>query len=132
MKTKGKYILATILILFGLLTLFLTSSVLLDLFGIRAKEGNYVLVVVWANFIAGILYLLAAIGILQRKTWIVKPLLVAVAVLIIGQILFFVHIVNGGLYETKTVGAMIFRVAMTVLLAIFASTIKRQELKAKN
>ncbi len=35
---------ATILALFAMLTLFLSSSVIFDWFGIRAKEGNYVLV----------------------------------------------------------------------------------------
>lgn len=132
MKIKGKYILAIILMLFGLLTVFLTSSVIFDWFGIRAKEGNYVLFVVWANFIAGILYWVTAIGIFRNKTWIVKSLLLGLVVLIIGQILFFVHVIGGGLYETKTVGAMIFRIAMTILFAVFASMINRPDLKAKN
>jgi hypothetical protein len=61
MKRYIQYILATILAGFGLLTLFLSSSVIFDLFGIRAKEGNYVLFVVWSNFISSILYLFAAL-----------------------------------------------------------------------
>ena len=132
MKTKGKYILATILILFGGLTLFLTSSVLFDCCGIREKEGDYVLSVVWANFIAGILYLLAAFGILKNKKWRVKPLLMAVGVLILGQVLFFIHVVNGGVYETKTVGAMIFRIVFTVLLTIYAFWLKPSKAEAQN
>jgi len=131
MKTKGKYILALIIALFGLLTLFLTSSVIFDLFGIREKEGNYVLTVVWANFISGILYLVAVAGIIKNKDWIVKPLFISVVVLIIAQILFFIHIVNGGIYETRTVGALIFRIVLTVLFTVFAFQIKRNQNKNK-
>jgi predicted RND superfamily exporter protein len=67
MKKIIPYLLAAILTGFGLLTLFLSSSVIFDLFGIRAKEGNYVLFVVWANFISSILYLFAAYGLLKSK-----------------------------------------------------------------
>jgi hypothetical protein len=125
MKTKGKYILATVLLLFGLLTVTLTTSVLFDWFGLRAREGNYVMSIVVANLIAGVLYLIAAVGVIKGSTWMAKPLLVAIAVLVLGQILFFVHVVNGGLYETKTVGAMIFRIALTVLFTVLAFQVKR-------
>ena len=40
-----RYVLAVVLLLFGALTLFLSTSVIFDLFGVRAREGNYVLVV---------------------------------------------------------------------------------------
>ncbi len=55
--TKGgkkiiRYVLAAVLIGFGGLTLFLSGSVILDLFDMRTKEGNYVDFVVWANFLA--------------------------------------------------------------------------------
>ena len=93
MKSKFKYLLIIVLLLFGALTLFLSSAVLLDLFGMRAKEGNYVLIVVWANFIASILYLSAAYAIFKEKRWMVKPLVLALVVLIIGQIGFWVHII---------------------------------------
>ncbi|MCC7453637.1 MAG: hypothetical protein IT222_05680, partial [Crocinitomix sp.] len=72
MKTKGKYVLATILFAFGLLTVFLTGSVLLDLFGMREKEGHYVLAIVWANLIAGIVYLLTAYGVIKEEKWTVN------------------------------------------------------------
>ena len=49
MKKIILYLVAAMLIAFGLLTLFLSSSVIFDLFDIRSKEGNYVLFVVWSN-----------------------------------------------------------------------------------
>ena len=54
-------IVLTILLLLGLLTLFLSSSIIFDLFEIREMEGNYVGFVVWANFISAILYIITAL-----------------------------------------------------------------------
>lgn len=45
-KKIFRYLTAILLVGFGLLTLFLSTSVIFDLFGVRAKEGNYVLFVV--------------------------------------------------------------------------------------
>ena len=82
MKKLLPYIYVFVLAGFGLLTLFLSTSVIFDLFGIRAKEGNYVLFVVWANFISSILYLFAAYGFLKRKQWTPLPLVISTILLI--------------------------------------------------
>ncbi|MFA9388502.1 MAG: hypothetical protein ACERKD_01760 [Prolixibacteraceae bacterium] len=115
-----RYSIAVVLAAFGLLTLFLSSSVIFDLFGIRAKEGNYVLFVVKANFIASVLYLFAAYGLIGRKKWTTLPLYVSIAVLITAFVGLFVHINSGGIYETKTIGAMVFRITLTLLFAAAA------------
>ncbi|OFX35891.1 MAG: hypothetical protein A2W95_16185 [Bacteroidetes bacterium GWA2_40_14] len=115
LKTVFRYVLAAIIAAFGLLTLFLSSSVVFDLFGIRAKEGNYVLFVVVANLISSLLYLLAAYGIIVNKTWTTKVLSSSAFLLIIAFAGLFVHINTGGIYETKTIGAMIFRISLTLL-----------------
>jgi hypothetical protein len=44
---------AILLTLFALITVFMSGSVIFDLFGIRAKEGNYMLFIVVSNFISG-------------------------------------------------------------------------------
>lgn len=114
-KIIFRYATAAIIAVFGLLTLFLSSSVVFDLFGIRAKEGNYVLFVVVANLISSLLYLLAAYGIIVNKTWTTKVLSSSVFLLLIAFAGLFVHINTGGLYETKTIGAMIFRISLTLI-----------------
>lgn len=114
------YIAAIVLIAFALLTLFLSCSVIFDWFGIRAKEGNYVLPVVWANFISSILYLFAAYGFIKLKTWSFELLSVSVLILIIGFFGLYAHIFAGGLYETKTIGAMLFRITVTLAFTVFA------------
>lgn len=108
-----KTILLIIIILFGIVTLFMSSSVLFDWFGIRAKEGNFVPFVVWANWICGILYLVTAYGILKNRSWSKLPLIISLVVLILAYIGLFIHINNGELYETKTIGAMAFRILVT-------------------
>lgn len=119
MKKTAPRILAGLLSVFALLTLFLSSSILFDLFGIRAKEGNYVLIVVWANFICSLLYLAAAYGLVKLKSWPYKILIIAVVVLIIAFAGLLIHISQGGLYESKTIGALVFRISVTLLFAFF-------------
>jgi len=120
MKKTIPYLLATFLTGFGLLTLFLSTSVIFDLFGIREKEGNYVLFVVWSNFISSILYLLAAYGFIKSKKWTTSLLGISTLILIAAFIGLKIHINSGGIYETKTVGAIIFRISVTLVFAIIA------------
>lgn len=120
MKKIIPYLLATILSGFGLLTLFLSTSVIFDLFGIRAKEGNYVLFVVWANFICSFLYLFAAYGFIKNKRWTATLLGISTLILLAAFIGLKIHINSGGIYEAKTVAAMIIRISVTFVLAIIA------------
>ncbi len=120
MKKAIPYFLAIILAAFGLLTLFLSSSVIFDLFGIRAKEGNFVPFIVWANFACSILYLFAVYGFLTGKIWTTLILAISVLILIMALIGLFIHIRSGGLYETKTIVAMVFRIGITAVFALVA------------
>jgi len=126
MRNLLKYLTSIALTAFALLTLFLSSSIIFDWFGIRAKEGNYVLIVVWANFISSILYLFAAYGFIMLKKWTTNLLKISLLLLIFAGIGFFIHINRGGLYEAKTIGALIFRFSVTLLFTFLAylTTIK--------
>ncbi|QOW08988.1 hypothetical protein Q73A0000_00800 [Kaistella flava (ex Peng et al. 2021)] len=110
-----KTILLIFLLLFGIVTLFMSSSVLFNWFGIRAKEGNFVPFIVWANLLCGILYLITAYGILKNQVWSKVPLIVSLIILVLAYIGLFIYINDGGIYETKTVGAMAFRIGVTAL-----------------
>ena len=120
MKKYLPYIAAAVLAAFGLLTLFLSSSVIFDLFGIRAKEGNYVLFIVWSNFISSILYLISSYGFIASKNWTAKLLGISAIILITAFAGLLIHINTGGIYETKTIGAMIFRISVTLVFTILA------------
>ena len=120
MKKILPYILAVILAAFGLLTLFLSTSVIFDLFGVRAKEGNYVLFVVWSNFISSIIYLFAAFGFVVVKKWTAPLLGISSVILMAAFIGLVIHANSGGIYETKTISAMIFRIIATLIFAALA------------
>lgn len=122
MKTRKRIqkISAVVLIGFGLLTLFMSTSVIFDLFEIREKEGNYVPFVVWANLICSFLYLFSAKGFLKSRLWTKSVLVVASIILILTFIVLKSHISSGGIYEEKTVKAMIFRMCITILFTLIA------------
>jgi hypothetical protein len=114
------------LVLFGLLTLFLSTSVIFDLFGIREKEGNYVLFIVWANFISSILYLIAAVTWIKKMKITSTLLGTSTAILALGFVGLLIHINAGGLHETKTIGAMVFRTLLTFILTFLSyKTLKK-------
>ncbi len=114
------YISGAVIALFGIATLFMSISVIFGLFDIREKEGNYVLFVVIANFICSLLYLAAAYGFFTRQRWTTMALNIAVGVLVIAFIGFGIHIYSGGIYEHKTISAMIFRTLLTVGFALIS------------
>lgn len=120
MKKFTFVLLIAVLLVFALLTIFMTNSVIFDLFGIREKEGNFVPFVVWANWFCGFLYLAAAYGLAKKKEWTIQVLSIALAVLIITFTGLVFYIYTGGIYETKTVGAMLFRIAVTLAFAFLA------------
>ncbi|MCO5231705.1 MAG: hypothetical protein M9958_11195 [Chitinophagales bacterium] len=120
MKVKLLYLSAFILSVFGVLTLFMSSSVLFDLFGIREKEGNFVPFIVWANWLCGFLYLIAAYGFLKIRKWAIQPLLGAAIVLIVAFVALLIYIEGGGVYEQKTVYAMAFRTSVTLVFTVLA------------
>jgi hypothetical protein len=100
------------------------------LFDVRAKEGNYVLFVVWSNFISSFLYLISVYGLLTSKYWTFKTLGLSTIILAIAFIGFLFYIQSGGIHENKTVGAMVFRIALTLGFTLFAYlTINKKTIK---
>lgn len=112
-----------VITIFALLTIFMSTSVIFDLFHIREKEGNYVMFVVITNFVVGITYLFSAYGLFTEKIWTTKLLATSSLILIIGFISLLIYTNTGGIYETKTIGAMIFRISLSIIFT-FISYIK--------
>jgi hypothetical protein len=111
---------AAVLTVFGLITLFLSTSIFFDLFGVRAMEGNYVIFVVIANFIASLLYLFAGVGFWTEKLWTTNVLVVSAGILLIAFMAFSVYVFTGGLHEQKTFGALIFRSVFTLVFVVIS------------
>ncbi|MBZ0201902.1 MAG: hypothetical protein IT281_04775 [Ignavibacteria bacterium] len=115
MKTIILKIAAIAITLFALITLFMSGSVIFDLFGIRVQEGNYVLFVVVLNFICGFLYLTSAYGLFTQKRWTTSFLITSTVVLILSFIGLLIHINSGGAYEVSTIKALLFRISLTAI-----------------
>lgn len=111
---------AAVLIVFGLITLFLSISIIFNLFGVRAMEGNYVMFVVIANFIVSLLYLFAGVGFWIEKFWTTNVLVVSVGILLIAFMAFSVYAFTGGLHEQKTFGALVFRTVLTLVFVVIS------------
>lgn len=133
MKNKIVIISAIVLTLFALLTLFMSTSVIFDWFGIREKEGNYVLFIVVTNFVAAFLYLISAYGMFTAKPWAFQLLLVTTGMLILAFVGLLVHAYLGGIYEAQTIKAMIFRIGLTALMTGLAwNYISKNNVKNKS
>jgi len=118
---KKKHIIRIItltgLILFTTITLFLSTSILLDILGIQEQQGHYVPLVIWSNFLCGCLYILSIIGLFTHKKWSIVPMVLALFILVGAFFGLYIHIMDGGLYEDKTIMALFFRITLTLFLA---------------
>ena len=113
-----KIFLSATLLIFGAVTVFVSSAVLFDFFRIRAREGNFIPFIVWTNWLCGFLYLVTAYGIYRQKKWTLYGLVTALVLLVTATAVLIIHIKNGGLYEMKTLGAIAFRTALTALFTV--------------
>ena len=123
-----QYSICLFLLLFGTVSIFMTTSIIFDWFGIRELEGNYVPFIVYANLICGFLYLLTSYLLFKNKKSASYLLLFASILLILSFISLGIYINNGGIYEEKTVKAMTFRSSITLILTFvsYKLTAKRK------
>jgi len=118
--TIGIWIAAIVALAFGMLTIKSGGSVLFIDGIAREDAGNYVPFVLWFNFLAGFVYLLAGAGLFMQKSWAAWMSVFIASATIVVFALFGMHILNDGLYETRTVAAMSLRTIVWAIIAIFA------------
>lgn len=112
-------IVAGFALIFGVLTIVSGGRVLFGGPEAQAAAGNAVPFVLWFNFLSGFAYVAAAVGILLLKRW-ARSLAVALAITIVAVFaLFGWHVLSGGAYEMRTVGAMTLRSAVWIGIAIY-------------
>jgi len=117
-KCMGLKVLAIIAIAFGLLTLKSGGEVLFIDGAGREAAGNYVPFVLWFNFLMGFLYIVAGVGLWLQKRWAMwLAMFIALATLVIFAA-FGVHVAQGGLYEQRTLKAMVLRSSVWTFIAL--------------
>ena len=121
-----RILLSLVLLAFGALSTILTVSVVFDLFGIREREGNYVLFIVWTNLVCGLIYLVAAYTNWKKLSKTTTLLSHAVTLLVISFIVLEVYISNGGIYEVKTENAMLFRIGITSVMLVVSNRLNKK------
>jgi hypothetical protein len=122
----GLRIAAGIAMVFGALTIFSGGQALFGGPSAREAAGNAVPFVLWFNFLSGFFYMLAGIGIVRLKPW-ADTLAVALALAIVAVfVLFGWHVLRGGAYEIRTVGAMTLRAAVWIGIALYLRRVTRR------
>ena len=107
-------------ILFGLLTIKSGGSVIFVDGPSRLAAGNYMPFVVWFNFLAGFIYLVAGVGLWLQKQWAIRlSMFIAVATLIVF-VAFGIAILMGQAYEVRTVVAMSLRTFIWSVTSLIA------------
>ena len=119
-RSIGIWIITVIAVVFGLFTIKSGGSVIFVDGTAREDAGNYVPFVLWFNFLAGFVYLLAGAGLFMKKQWAAWASIFIVVATIVVFLLFGLHILNEGAYETRTAVAMSLRTVVWVLIAMVA------------
>ena len=106
-------------IVFGVMTALTGGRALFGSLESRADFGNAVPFVLWFNFLAGFIYIIAGAGLLLCRRWAVYlSLFVAVSTLLVF-VAFGVHVIGGGAFERRTIGALMIRsffwIAVTIV-----------------
>jgi len=114
------WLLASIAVLFGIMTIKSGGQVLFGDDSFRVAAGDYVPFVLWFNFTAGFVYLVAGVGIALRKPWAAGIALLIAASTLLVFAAFGVHIFTDGAYEERTVAAMTLRSTVWTVIFVLA------------
>lgn len=120
-RSRALTIAAAVAAIFGLLTVVSGGRAL---FG-GVDMGAVVPFVLWFNFVAGFAYVLAGIGLWRRARW--APMLslgIAVATTAVFAA-FLWHVLSGGAWEARTMGAMILRTGIWAAIAALVLRCKK-------
>lgn len=96
-------------IVFGALTVLTGGRALFGSMESRADFGQAVPFVLWFNFLAGFVYIAAGAGLLLCRRWAVYTSLFIAVSTILVFVGFGVHVISGGAFERRTIGALTIR-----------------------
>lgn len=125
-SSKTLTIMTIIALVFGLLTVYSGGDVLFVDGAGRERAGNYLYVIVWFNFMAGFVYILAAYCLYKQKLialMLSKAIAISTLIAFIGLL---IYVYFGGVYEVRTIGAMVLRFSVWFVILHFASKVIRR------
>ncbi len=112
---------AACMLVFGLVTMIVSVSFMLNLFAIRKPEDHYVFFILFISFLCSFIYLFAAYGFFKEDRRTTIALFIAAAILILTFMALLVYIMLGGLYEAITIRSLILRTFITIVFAAISS-----------
>ena len=118
-----------IAIAFGILTIKSGSAVLFTDGPARIAAGDYVGFVVWFNFLAGFLYIVAGIGLWIKQKWASKLAIIIATLTVVVFAALGVHILMDGSYEIRTVVAMTLRSVIWITIAFVSTRYNNQTIE---
>jgi len=105
-------------IVFGGVTVLTGGRALFGNLESRAGFGNAVPFVLWFNFLAGFVYIVAGAGLLLCRRWAVYTSLFVAVSTIVVFVAFGVHVIGGGAFEMRTIGALTLRSIFWITVTI--------------
>ncbi len=119
-RKTGLLIAAAVALLFGVLTVFSGGRALFGGVEARAAVGNAVPFVLWFNTLAGFAYVFAGIGLFLGRRWALWLATGIFGATVLVFLAFGIHVLQGGAYEMRTVGAMLLRAGVWALISVVA------------
>ena len=105
-------------IVFGIVTVFTGGRALFGGPESRGEYGNVVPFVLWFNFLAGPVYFATGVGLLLwKRRAIYISLFLAVSTTLVF-VAFGVHVIGGGAFEKRTIGALMIRSLFWIAVTI--------------
>lgn len=111
-------VISLIAIGFGLLSIKEGGAVLFFDGAARAAAGNYVPFVLWFNFLAGFVYVIAGVGLWLRRYWSRRLAAAIAAATVLTFAAFGVFMYAGGAWEQRTLIAMSVRTLVWAGIAL--------------
>jgi hypothetical protein len=111
---------AVFMLLFGLISLFMSISFMFNLFELRNPQEHYPFFILFVGFICSIIYLFAAYGFFKEERRTTIALFVAASILILSFMALLLHIMFGGLYEVITIRSLILRTFITIVFTVIS------------
>ncbi len=117
---------AALAMVFGIMTVFSGGNVLFGPDEAQQAAGSYVPFVVWFNFLAGFVYVIAGLGIWLRQNWALGlAVFIATATCLVALAFGFL-VLRGDAFEMRTIGALALRIGVWVTISMALARAKSQ------
>ncbi len=119
-RPRWASVVAVLLSLFGVLTIFSGGRALFGSAQAQAAVGEAVPFVLWFNFLAGFFYVVAGIGLYRWQRWAARLSLGIALATVVVFAAFGWHVASGYAFEVRTVAAMALRSGVWIVVAVAA------------